>query len=119
MKSLSIPILDANPLGVGSSGVCCVSDIKQLKKVIETLSSCPNKMFCATWSLSETPLSLRAQIEPLITEFNRFLIAYQHQFNEVNNVDYFHKWQQIDTVKWCDVEINHIPGNRYLFGYEH
>ena len=51
-----------------------------------------NKMFLATWSISETPVEIRNMIFPLVSDFHSFLIAYQDKFEEVNNLDYFSLW---------------------------
>jgi hypothetical protein len=50
-------------------------------------------MFVACWSLSETPLELRARVRPLVERIGRYAIAYQERYGEVDNVDYFaHHW---------------------------
>jgi hypothetical protein len=46
------------------------------------------------------------------------LIAYQHVFGEVNNLEFFKKWRDDfgSDVVWNDWEISHLPGNSYLVG---
>ena len=74
-------------------------------------------MFIATWSISEAPISIRNSISPLVSQFDEFLITYQHQFQGVNNVVFFENWKSSQrAIEWYEWEIEHIPENRYLVG---
>jgi len=46
-------------------------------------------LFMATFSLNETPLSLRAEIEPILNHFDYLFFAYNRDFGGVDNVAYF------------------------------
>jgi hypothetical protein len=74
-------------------------------------------MFIATWSLSETPLLFRSNLEKLLPKFNFYLFAYAEQFNDVNNIKYFNDIENnLNDIKWHNIEIEHLPGNKYLIG---
>ncbi len=100
------------------TGAVCLSDVGQLKSALGRGAKVGRAMFLATWSISETPERLRETILPLVDGFDAFLIAYQHRFGEVDNVDYFARWRERfgrDTA-WQTWEIAHLPGNSYLVG---
>jgi len=79
-----------------------------------------NGMFIATWSLSEAPMHIRKVIVPLISDFRGYLFAYQHRFEEINNLDFFSKLRNTlsEDISWYTLDIEHLPGNSYLFGIE-
>ena len=57
-------------------------------------------------------------ILPLVTYFESYLIAYQNNFGEVNNKEFFEKWKKSInySLEWKEWRINHLPGNNYLVG---
>lgn len=77
-----------------------------------------NSLFVATWSLSEMPISDRAWIERSLPSFRNILLAYQGEFEGVDNYAYFDvvKSQLAATHECASIDIDHIPGNKYLFG---
>ncbi len=94
----------------------CLDNIKDIKKMIPKKGK---KLFIATWSLSESPLSIRKIIYPFIKEFNAFLIGYQGQFGEVDNCSYFENYQKdLNKLKWWNQEIKQLKNNYYLFGFK-
>lgn len=101
---------------VGISGVSTISTAEELQAAIRSETASP-RLFVATWSLSEAPLSVRKEIANAITGFDAFLLAYQHQFLEVNNSTFFAEWQSwFPSVRWTVSNISHLPRNSYLFG---
>lgn len=101
---------------VGIADVTLISDLEALSSAIQFNSQSP-KLFVAAWSLSETPLEVRERIARVLGSFDAFLIAFQRQFEEVNNAEPFAKWQSwFPTVIWTISEISHLPGNTYLLG---
>ena len=49
--------------------------------------------------------------------FNAFLIAYQHQFKEVDNIAFFDNWKATqEGITWYEWEIEHIKRSWYLVG---
>ena len=66
------------------------------------------------WSISEMPVELRDRIKALAPKY--FLVAYQHNFSGIANVDYFGRWAEDKAYRWTNVEIPHIASNFYLFG---
>lgn len=46
-------------------------------------------IFIATWSLSETPLEFRKKMETWLVNFEYIFIAFQENYNNQSNLDYF------------------------------
>ncbi len=118
LKSIGITVHSADSFKMAKAGVVCVSNLEQLKTIISNHIEVGNSMFIATWSMSETPVSLRESILPIILNFDRFLIAYQDKFEGVNNKDFFNNWMNTknNNIKWYNWEIEHLPNNFYLVG---
>jgi hypothetical protein len=84
---------------------------------VQTVAEAANKMFVATWSISESPAKIREAVLSLVPGFQSFLIAYQDRFGEVDNVKYFEDWRKtVKNVAWNNWRINHISGSSYLVG---
>lgn len=49
-------------------------------------------LFISTWALSECPLEWRHQVVKSLQPSN-WLITFQRQFENINNVEYFEKWE--------------------------
>ena len=74
-------------------------------------------MFVATWSISEIPVYLRNAVLPLVANFDTFLLAYKNSFGEVNNIEYFDNWKNVNRdVVWQKWDIEHLSENYYLVG---
>lgn len=74
-------------------------------------------VFVATWSLSETPLTVRSAIESTLGSFSYILIAYQRTFGSYDNVEYFTKLQStLNQFSWHHAECGVYRGNYYLIG---
>jgi hypothetical protein len=71
-------------------GFCLITD-DNLDHVSGILrSSKLRTAFVATWSLSETPMSVRERIVPRFLDIcDRYLIAFQPAWETISNVDYF------------------------------
>ena len=69
--------------------IVLTSELAELERQVAALPADAWAMFVACWSLSETPLELRARIRPLVERIGRYAIAYQERYGEVDNVDYF------------------------------
>jgi len=110
----------------GGGAIICETDIERTLSWIEKKDAENNRiLFVATWSLSETSLEVR---KPFIDRFNKFsgvLLAYQSQFQNVNNSHFFANVKeklQNGSASWVIAE-DDIPGmkkeiGRYLFGYK-
>lgn len=73
--------------------ITLTSDLAELQSIVSALPSDMWSTFVACWSLSETPLALRAHIRPLVERIGHYCIAYQERYGEVDNVDYFtNRW---------------------------
>ena len=51
-------------------------------------------LFMATFSLNETPIEVREQVEPLIKNFDYLFFAYNRKFDGIDNLAYFEKIKQ-------------------------
>jgi hypothetical protein len=118
LESLGIPVFDRAPVSGDESGVALLSDLKDLVLQFGRERGGGRSLFLATWSLSETPLSLRKELLALINGFDRYLIAYQESFEDINNLDYFEALKRSvpRPMEWWHEKITHLPGNAYLFG---
>jgi len=118
LKSVGITVHDFDKIQSLENGVFCVSDIETFKILLSKCNDCRNSLFIATWSMSEAPLDIRNSILPLLSQFKSFLIAYQDNFGEVNNIRYFDSLKNYyeHKVQWNQWRIKHLPGNNYLVG---
>jgi hypothetical protein len=78
----------------------------------------PGSMLVATWSLSETPLSVRHEMQDAIKSYDAFLIAFKEQFLQTDNISYFRTlMRNTPAITWTQEQIYSLPGDhRYLFG---
>jgi len=115
LKFTVSPIHDSKTV---AKGVVCISDLEQFRKLLIGAAGKSNPLFIATWSISEVPVKLRASILPLISSFKTVLIAYQNQFEQTDNVDFFRNWRESQKNKtWHHWQIEHPPHNYYLIGH--
>jgi len=73
-------------------------------------------LMVATWSLSEMPLVLREEIlEGLVFEY--CLIAFQSEFEGINNLEYFAEFEvNYPSLEFRVMQIEHLAGHYYLTG---
>ena len=72
----------------------------------------------AMWSFSETPLSLRSEMQDAVMSYDAFLFGYKEQYLDINNIAYFKAlMKKMPGITWTQEQIYTIPGDhRYLFG---
>lgn len=119
LRSIDLRVDSIDTFSKANSGVICISDFEQLKVLLSNGTEIgQSSMFVATWSISETPIRLRYSILPLVTDCKAFLIAYQHRFGEVDNLEFFDQWKGSfnNQIVWHNWEIKHLPGNSYIIG---
>ncbi len=117
LKSIGTKVHSFDSFKTGENGVLCISDLEQLRKILSDPIETSDSMFIATWSISEAPIKIRNSILPFVSSFNEFLITYQHQFREINNIVFFENWKALrKDIEWYEWEIEHMPENRYLLG---
>lgn len=74
-------------------------------------------LFIGLWSLSESPIEVRNKIIPFILKSDLILIAYQHDFSNIDNQKYFEENLVISNdYIWRNYPIEHLPNNHYLIG---
>jgi hypothetical protein len=118
LKSIGIPFLSLDEFTTANRGLVCISHPEQVRRFIDNEFEKRTSMFIATWSISETPVSFRNSILPMLCRVKAWLMTYQHAFGEVNNLEFFKQWRHAfdADVVWHDWEIPHLPGNNYLVG---
>lgn len=123
LKTLGLPIQMEDIFSETIHGITCVSSLEYLKEIIcnlEEQAGIDTSLFLATWSLSESPISIRDSILPITSRFTSFLLAYQDNFGEVNNIDFFNEWKTShNKIAWHHWPIEHLRGNHYLIGKTH
>jgi hypothetical protein len=76
-----------------------------------------SSVFIATWSLSETPLTVRNEVAPVLAGFDYVLCAYQRAFGTYDNVQYFTSLEKtLPQFAWQHAECPVYPNNFYLIG---
>lgn len=68
-------------------------DMKEALK--REVAECGPSLFMATWSLSESPFSVRDSVVSAMGEFKYILCAYQRRFGSYDNVEYFSSMQKM------------------------
>jgi len=117
LKSIGVEVRFFDSFKTGENGVLCISSLEQLREILSGRIEMSDSMFIATWSISEASIKVRNSILPFVSLFDEFLITYQNQFCEVNNVDFFEDWKALHKdIDWYEWEIEHMRGNRYLLG---
>jgi hypothetical protein len=117
LGSLAMPLIEAKDVPTGRRGILCTSDLSVLG--IVTRQEAQAGLFIATWSLSETDPAFREQVMtlPAIDSAGAYLIAYQSDFEGVDNDRFFDAWRaKKPGLRWVHSEISQMPGNYYLFG---
>jgi hypothetical protein len=110
LQSLRIPVNDRQKC----PGVHCVSDLAELES---RLGVSAEWLLIGLWSLSETPLPLRQKLLGNGSQWGGYLISYQQQFGEADNVAFFSGYMRRQkNVDWKMSPILHLPGNHYAFG---
>lgn len=70
-----------------------------------------------TWSVSETPESVRVEVFRRLQGARAALFAYQDIFEGIDNrISFATLKKQCQHLSWIEMPIQHIPGNTYLFG---
>ncbi len=118
LSSAGLPARIINSPPFLNEGVICTSNMKALDALFGDIFKGRNSLFIATWSISETPIATREIILQSMPIFQFYLIAFQDYFYEINNIDFFKKWEERygESMRWCRIKLDHILGNHYLFG---
>lgn len=99
------------PDKTNGNGIYLFNDISKLHSFICNLEI---DLFIATWSLSESDLETRNNINSVLINSQHFLIAFQSEFDSINNVEYFTNKLNKKNVK-VD-KLDHMgSGQNYLF----
>ncbi|MBV8817551.1 MAG: hypothetical protein JO022_04285, partial [Acidobacteriaceae bacterium] len=97
-----------------------VSDVQAVAAALESESLRPRKLLIATWSFDEIPLELRESWAGLLAGFDAFLIAYQANFEGLDNQSFFEAWQGLfPRIVWKACPIPQLKDSYYLFGVAH
>lgn len=117
LRSLGLQVLDRDsPVNI-NKGIACISDISRIPTALNQVRK---KLFIGTWSISETSMRYRSEFMLAMPEFEHYLLAYQKQFGEVDNRDYFEEFMHArEHLSWETWEIPHLTENYYLIGTKH
>jgi hypothetical protein len=117
LSSIGLPVYEVSLFMSSRGGISCISEIDELRAIMNNIIQHSGMMFISTWAISETPESLRNLIIPLISNFDYLLIGYQAKYREINNIELFERWKTVLTgIQWKEWEIKHLPDNYYLIG---
>jgi len=117
LRCCGLPVISDDRPAPDRKGIFCTCDIEQLRKVLRDWHAENSKTFIATWSISEAPKPIRQEILPLVADFTGFLIAYQDQFEGIDNIEFFSQWKaQVNHIEWHAHKTSHLPGGDYLLG---
>lgn len=99
------------------NGFLATSDIPAIAEHLTSPSD--RSLFIATWSLSESPLGVREEVEPLINRCGHLLVSFQDRFEGIDNNRYFSELGRVQKGKVLKIEqLAHLPGNSMLFGVQ-
>ena len=114
LRSSDYNVMDINEASNSKSGILCISDLNQLQTLLQNDKQ---GLFLANRSISETSNDFRKKFMDSIPEFSHYFIAYQKQFGEVDNIDFFSQFaKNTREHNWQNWEIPHLKGNYYLIG---
>jgi len=116
LQALGLPVYTMEELPDTGGGILCISREDTIRKALAWAEQ-GETLFVGTWSVGETPQSVRERIMPLIDPCRGVLIAYAQQFEEMNNFDYFNSWAiEHSEFQWNHVNIQTLLNHFYLFG---
>lgn len=99
---------------VGEKNISLISDIELFP---ESFNSDGLNIFIATWSISECGIEFRDKVVSRLGDIDYFLIAYQKNFEGIDNIKYFKdSIMDKEGYYWVNYEISHGLGNYYLLG---
>ena len=117
LKCDNISVVSVDEFIRTKKGVVCISDIDELNIILRSYDDKSSILLIATWSLSESPISIRDSFLKSCNNVTRFLIAYQDNFENVDNKKYFDTYQKNhNNIRWSGRKIDHLPSDNYLFG---
>lgn len=120
LKNLGLPVRDGTD-DCTENGIYLFTDLTLLQQALKQRPAQGASAFVATWSLSESPAELRDRFLPVVEAFDYFLIAFQDRFYEMDNNEYFARFEHATAARidWRKTRLRHLPNNNYLFGKRH
>lgn len=120
LRHLDIPVLDAGAVaaaGGPARGVVTTSEVPELRTLLRSRPP-GHAALIAMWSLSETPVELRAHILAEVSSFDAFLIGYTNRFVDLDNRTLFATWRStLPNHTWYEFPIPHLrKAECYVFG---
>ncbi|MFC3395068.1 hypothetical protein [Brenneria rubrifaciens] len=93
-------------------------DPDKWESVLNTISGYKKNLFISTWSLSECPLYIRKITRDHLHLFKYFLVGFQEEFGETNNILYFNEIKDnLEQVEWFEEIMPMLPKHHLLIGY--
>jgi hypothetical protein len=116
LQSLGVSVSPGEASDRGMTVRLC-SDMDEFKAIAGEKSVPDRSLLLATWSLSEMPLALRAELTPAFKYFQYLFFAYQSVFEEVDNVEYFAELgREEQGFGWNTWEVEPLPTHFYMAG---
>lgn len=91
-----------------------VSLCRSMQEVMKISSPFKKVSLLSTWALSEMPIELRQEAEPMIWSASKVMLAYQEKFEGISNRQYFDEMANRITRGWQHFEIDFYPTNYYV-----
>ena len=93
------------------NGIYLFNDLNVLNKFTKNINV---DLFIATWSLSESDLTTRNNIQNILTNSSHYLLAFQSEFDSIDNIDYFRN--KLSKQNMNIKKLDHMGnGQNYLF----
>jgi len=100
---------------IGLDSVNCIDSYPSLVRELSLHKEKQNKMFIATWSLSEAPLSVRNSIIQLLQDFKYILIVFSGTHDGVDNQEYFNSLK-INGISFHIEDHPYCPHGKFFIG---
>lgn len=114
VKSIGLTTSSIESFRDSTTGLVCISDIAELEMLLSEYVSPGSNMLLATWSLSEAPLAFRTRVLNLLSGFTNILLAYQGQFEGIDNIGFFEGLvNDRSDLCWNNFMIEHLPNDFY------
>jgi hypothetical protein len=112
LKSYNLPAT-LNTAHANKNSIVLLSELTELSNHLR--NGFGDYLLIASWSLSEAPLETRASFLKIVNNPRYLLFAYQEQFSNINNKEYFMSLlSEYNKYKFNHCTIPHLPGNWYL-----
>jgi len=122
LKAAKMPVVSEDDKNNSHNGIYFQFSLENFISHFQNIKSVArgNKLFIATWSLSECPISLRECVSSnIIDHCDYMLISFQERYKDIDNIEYFARWKEIHSnvlsIKQERIPMRQ-PADFYFFG---